>query len=73
MDHLRKKKRYSQQSQIGVFDGELEKPAEVLTWLDDLLTGADIEQVEKNYYGGFLIFVTGNSCGKILSGAKISY
>ena len=29
----------------GVFDGELEKPAEVLSWLDDLLTGADIEQV----------------------------
>ena len=29
----------------GVFDGELEKPAEVLAWLDDLLTGADIEQV----------------------------
>ena len=28
----------------GVFDGELEKPAEVLSWLDDLLTGADIEQ-----------------------------
>ena len=40
-------KRYSQQSQIGVYDGELEKPAEVLTWLDDLLTGADIEQVDK--------------------------
>ena len=30
----------------GVFDGELEKPAEVLSWLDDLLTGADIEQVD---------------------------
>ena len=29
----------------GVFDGELEKPAEVLAWVDDLLTGADIEQV----------------------------
>jgi len=28
-----------------VFDGELEKPNEVLVWLEDLLTGADIEQV----------------------------
>ena len=28
-----------------VYDGELEKPAEVLTWVSDLLTGADIEQV----------------------------
>ena len=28
-----------------VFDGELEKPSEVLTWISDLLTGADIEQV----------------------------
>ena len=28
-----------------VFDGELENGAEVLTWLADLLTGADIEQV----------------------------
>ena len=29
-----------------VFDGELENPKEVLTWLTDLLTGADIEQVK---------------------------
>ena len=28
-----------------VYDGELEKPAEILAWIDDLLTGADIEQV----------------------------
>ena len=28
-----------------VYDGELEKPGEVLTWINDLLTGADIEQV----------------------------
>ena len=30
-----------------VFDGELEKPDEILAWIDDLLTGADIEQVWK--------------------------
>ena len=29
-----------------VFDGELENGNEVLTWLGDLLTGADIEQVK---------------------------
>ena len=28
-----------------VYDGELEKPGEVLTWINDLLIGADIEQV----------------------------
>ena len=28
-----------------VYDGELEKPGEVLAWINDLLTGADIEQV----------------------------
>ena len=28
-----------------VYDGDLEKPNEVLTWVSDLLTGADIEQV----------------------------
>ena len=31
----------------GIYDGELEKPLEVLAWLDDLLTGADIEQVTR--------------------------
>ena len=30
---------------LGVFDGELEKTKEVLAWLDDLLTGDDIEAV----------------------------
>merc|ERR1719427_918404 len=29
-----------------VFDGELEKPEEILAWIDDLLTGADIEQIQ---------------------------
>ena len=33
-----------------VYDGELEKPGEVLTWINDLLTGADIEQVRKNNF-----------------------
>ena len=28
-----------------VYDGELEKPGEVLAWINDLLIGADIEQV----------------------------
>jgi len=37
-----------------VFDGELEKPAEVLTWLDDLLTGDDIEQVTNEILDKFI-------------------
>ena len=41
---LKRKKSLSSLTK-GVFDGELEKPAEVLAWVDDLLTGADIEQV----------------------------
>ena len=28
-----------------IYDEDLERPGEVLTWLNDLLTGADIEQV----------------------------
>ena len=28
-----------------VYDGELEKPDEILAWIADLMTGADIEQV----------------------------
>ena len=28
-----------------VYDGELEKPEEIIAWINDLLTGADIEQV----------------------------
>ena len=33
-----------------VYDGELENPGEILTWLNDLLTGADIEQVIDGYH-----------------------
>ena len=29
-----------------IYDDDLENPKEVLTWLNDLLTGADIEQVK---------------------------
>ena len=32
-----------------VYDGELEKPGQVLTWIQDLLTGADIEQVHTEH------------------------
>jgi len=37
-----------------VFDGELEKPGEVLAWVDDLLTGADIEQVTNEILDKFI-------------------
>jgi len=37
-----------------VYDGELEKPAEILAWIDDLLTGADIEQVTNDILDKFI-------------------
>jgi len=37
-----------------VFDGELEKPDEILAWIDDLLTGADIEQVTNDILDKFI-------------------
>lgn len=37
-----------------VFDGELEKPEEILAWIDDLLTGADIEQVTNDILDKFI-------------------
>ena len=33
-----------------VYDGDLEKPAEIISWINDLLTGADIEQVSPLEY-----------------------
>ena len=41
-----------------IYDDDLENPKEVLTWLNDLLTGADIEQVKySNCQFGFLIYI----------------
>merc|ERR1719427_1200482 len=37
-----------------VFDGELEKPEEILAWIDDLLTGADIEQITNDILDKFI-------------------
>merc|ERR1719412_282713 len=37
-----------------VYDGELEKPGEVLTWINDLLTGADIEQITNDILDKFI-------------------
>ena len=37
-----------------VYDEDLEKPAEVLTWLSDLLTGADIEQITNDILDKFI-------------------
>ena len=36
---------YFEQEIPSVFDGDLENGSEVLTWVVDLLTGADIEEV----------------------------
>ena len=33
-----------------IYDEDLERSGEVLTWLNDLLTGADIEQVNVTRY-----------------------
>lgn len=40
-----------------VFDEDMENPQEVLTWLSDLLTGADIEQVEQETLNNFIKIV----------------
>jgi len=37
-----------------VYDGELEKPEEILAWIDDLLTGADIEQITNDILDKFI-------------------
>ena len=37
-----------------VYDEDLEKPNEVLTWLSDLLTGADIEQITNDILDKFI-------------------
>ena len=34
-----------------VFDEDMENPGEVLAWLSDLMTGADIEQVKTEIHG----------------------
>ena len=40
-----------------VFDEDMENPQEVLTWLSDLLTGADIEQVEQETLNNYIKIV----------------
>jgi len=37
-----------------VYDGELEKPDEILAWIADLMTGADIEQVTNDILDKFI-------------------
>merc|ERR1712029_1315982 len=37
-----------------VFDEDMENPQEVLTWLSDLLTGADIEQITNDILDKFI-------------------
>jgi len=37
-----------------VYDGELENPGEILAWIADLLTGADIEQVTNDILDKFI-------------------
>ena len=37
-----------------VFDEDLEKPKEILAWLEDLLTGADIEQITNDILDKFI-------------------
>jgi len=37
-----------------IYDEDLERPGEVLTWLNDLLTGADIEQITNDILDKFI-------------------